>query len=55
MEFYAFSPAFDGIYVLVHETGSDNDFYGEGVANDKRHVKQRVAEASPKERHAEKS
>ena len=55
MEFYALSPAFDGIYVLVHEMGSDNDVYGGGVGSNKRHMKKRVVEAGSNERHAEKS
>ena len=55
MEFEALSAVFDSFYVLVHETGSDMHVYGEGVGNDKLHMKQRVAEAGSDERHAEKS
>ena len=55
MELNASSPAFDIVYVLFHDTGSDNDVYGEEFSNDKRNMKQRVAEAGSNERHAEKS
>ena len=55
MEFNALSPAFDSVHVLVLEAGSDNDVYSEGFSNDKRHMKQRVAEAGSNERHAEES
>ena len=55
MELNALSPAFDSVHVLVHEAGSDNDVYGGGVGNDKRHMKQRFVEARSNERHAEKS
>ena len=55
MDFYALSASFDSVYEFVHEAGSDNDVYGEGVDTDKRHMKQRVAEAGSNERHAGKS
>ena len=45
MKFNALSPTFDSVYVLVHETGSDDDIYGEGVSTHKWHMEQRVAEA----------
>ena len=55
MEFNALPPAYYSVHVLVHEAGSDNDVYGEEVGNDKRHMRQRVAEAGSNERHAGKS
>ena len=55
MEFYALSPAFDGVYMLLHETCSDNNVYGEAVGNDDRQMEHKVAEARLNDRHAEKS
>ena len=55
MELIALSSAFDGVNVLFHGTGSDNDVYSEGVRNDERMVEHRDAEASSHMRHAEKS
>ena len=55
MELNALSSAFDSVNVLVHETGSDNDVYGERFGNDKWQMKQRVAETGSNEHHAEKS
>ena len=36
MELNALSSAFDGVNASVHETGSDNDVYGEGVGKGKK-------------------
>ena len=55
MELNALSSAFDRVNVLVRETGSKNDVYGEGVSNDKRHMEHRVDETGSNEQHAEKS
>ena len=55
MELHASSTSLDSVNVLVHETGSDNDVYGERVRNDERKMEHEVAEASSDEHHSENS